>query len=91
MLPEHHWHTAQGRQKEGRNKGPQSVSFFAGLEGETMESGTNAVVPGLLSQYLGATSLPLGVRNRGPMSCFSSGYLAPGQEGEGRAWDKRNQ
>ena len=50
MLPAH----GSGEAEVG-NGGPQSVSCFAGLEGETAGSGINAMVSGLLSGYAGAT------------------------------------
>lgn len=38
---------------------------FTGLEGDTVGSGTNAVVPGLHSEYQGTDGELQGARNRG--------------------------
>jgi hypothetical protein len=56
--------------------GPQSVFSFTGLEGETTGSGTNTVVPSLLSGHLCTTG------SQGHGSTFPSGCLRDRQRGE---------
>lgn len=48
----------QGRQNIVWNGGPQPMSSLRGAEEEAVESGMSAVVPSLLSGYLGAAGIP---------------------------------
>lgn len=57
---------------------------LAGLEGETVGAGMNAVVPGRLC----SPGQPLGVRSWCPQPTLLLGHSHIEQEREDRAWDK---
>ena len=58
--PAHRW--SLGEASRSLDRDPQPMSSVTRQEGDTAESGVNAVVPGLLSGYTG-TGVPVGVRN----------------------------
>lgn len=64
--------------------------LHAGLEGETVGSGMNAVVPGLLSEYPDATCIQLGKEVRVHNLHFPSECLHTIEEVQGEAQNKQD-